>query len=175
MLAGRRGARSDEGGGSPLAEPASTPALEALAALGVDHEVVRTGPVDSLAAAARARGVPVAAVVKTLVVRVRESQYAFVLVPGDRVIDWAKLRAHLGVRRLSLPDAAEALAATGYERGAITPLGAITAWPVVADDAIMSPGVVSLGGGAHGVSVTIAPKELVRILGAAVADVTKPA
>ncbi len=158
-----------------MTEPASTPALEALAALGVDHEVVCTGSVDSLAAAARARGVPVAAVVKTLVVRVRQSQYAFVLVPGDRVIDWAKLRAHLGVRRLSLPDAAEAFAATGYERGAITPLGATTAWPVVADDALMGLGVVSLGGGAHGVSVTLAPGELVRILDAAVAHVTRPA
>ena len=49
----------------------------------------------------------------------------FVLVPGDRVIAWPKLRALLGVTRLSMPDADAAKAATGYERGTITPDGAL--------------------------------------------------
>jgi Aminoacyl-tRNA editing domain len=44
-------------------------------------------------------------VVKTLVVRCGEDDFLFVLVPGDRVVSWPKLRALLGVSRLSLPDA----------------------------------------------------------------------
>jgi prolyl-tRNA editing enzyme YbaK/EbsC (Cys-tRNA(Pro) deacylase) len=48
-------------------------------------------------------------------VRRGAGDYVFVLVPGGREIDWKKLRAHLGVSRLSLPDAEEARAATGYE------------------------------------------------------------
>ena len=52
------------------------------------------------------------------------------LVPGGRRFDWPKVRAHLGVKRLSLPDADEAHRVTGYERGAITPFGASRAWPV---------------------------------------------
>ena len=72
------------------------------------------------------------------------------LVPGDREISWPKLRAHLGLNRVSMPDAATALEVTGYERGTITPFGSSTAWPVVAD-ATMTGRTVSLGaGGARG-------------------------
>ena len=39
------------------------------------------------------------------------------LVPGDRAISWPRLRALLGVSRLSMPDAEVAKQATGYERG----------------------------------------------------------
>ncbi len=78
------------------------------------------------------------------------------------------------MRRLSLPDAEQALDATGYERGAITPFGASHRWPVVADRRILDLEAVSIGGGAHGVSVTIAPADLAAHLSADAADVTKP-
>src|SRR5690606_15311968 len=97
----------------------------------------------------------------------------FVLVPGDRVISWPKLRALLGVSRLSLPDAATALAVTGFERGTITPFGATRSWPVLADDRLT--GRISIGGGAHGVAATLQATDLVRVLKATVADVTDAA
>jgi prolyl-tRNA editing enzyme YbaK/EbsC (Cys-tRNA(Pro) deacylase) len=55
-------------------------------------------------------------------------------VPGDRTISWPRLRELLGISRMSMPDACDALEATGYERGTITPFGSTTAWPVVADE-----------------------------------------
>ena len=147
-------------------------ALAAAEALGLDFEVTRHGPVRSLEEAAAARGVPPAAVVKTLVVRLTDEDFRMVLVPGDREISWPKLRALLGVSRLSMPPADVALAVTGYERGTITPLGSTTSWPVVADEAMT--GRVSLGGGAHGVALLVETDELVEALGAVVADVTEP-
>ena len=107
-------------------------------------------------------------------IRRAEDDYAFVLVPGGRQIDWPKLRAHLGVSRLSLPDADEAKAATGYERGAITPFGSATAWPVIADATIPGLGTVAIGGGGHGINLHVAATALVEFLHAEVADVTKP-
>jgi prolyl-tRNA editing enzyme YbaK/EbsC (Cys-tRNA(Pro) deacylase) len=106
------------------------------------------------------------------VVRVSEDDYRFVLVPGGREIAWPRLRALLGVNRLSLPDAGTARERTGYVRGTITPLGSTTAWPVVADSSLS--GRVSIGGGAHGVALTVDAGDLVRLLGATVADVTDP-
>jgi len=97
----------------------------------------------------------------------------FVLVPGDRSIAWPKLRGVLGVNRLTLPDAATAKAATGYERGTITPFGATTAWPVVADERLCGR-TVTLGAGAHGVAVSVDADEAVSTLRATVADVTDP-
>lgn len=154
----------------------TTPATDAIAAAGIDHEVVVTERASSVEEAAALRGVSVAALLKTLVVRVGDGDYRFVLVPGDRSIDWPKLRLVLGVRRMSLPDAVEALEATGYERGTITPFGSTTAWPVIADAAIPETGPISIGGGAHSVSLRVGdPAELLTVLDATVADVTKAA
>ncbi|MFP5335094.1 MAG: aminoacyl-tRNA deacylase [Actinomycetes bacterium] len=146
-------------------------ALAAAEALGLSYHVTRHGPVRSLAEAAEARGVAPSAVVKTLVVRRADDDFLFVLVPGGREISWPKLRALLGVSRLSMPDADTARAVTGYVRGTITPLGSTRAWPVVADASL--GGTVSIGGGAHGVALSVDADELVRALGAQVADVTE--
>jgi Cys-tRNA(Pro) deacylase len=156
-----------------VSEDGAARAAAAAESLGLRHEVTRHGPVRSLAEAAAARGVEPRAVVKTIVVRLADDDYRFVLVPGDREIAWPKLRALLGVNRVSMPSADTALAVTGYERGTITPLGSTHAWPVVADEAVR--GTVSVGGGAHGVALTVDADELVRALGATVADVTEPA
>ena len=105
-------------------------------------------------------------------VRRAEDDFLLVLVPGDREISWPKLRALLDVKRMSMPDAATALAATGYERGTITPFGATTAWPVVADETVVGR-PISIGGGAHGVAFTADGSDVIRALAATVADVTE--
>lgn len=141
---------------------------------GVTHSVVTHGPAESLEEAAGLRGVEPAAVIKTIVVRRSENDYVFVLVPGDRLIDWPKLRSHLGERRLSMPDAEEAIEATGYVPGTITPLGARKCWPVVADEHVKG-GEVSIGAGQRGWSITIEASALLELLEAETADVTRPA
>jgi Cys-tRNA(Pro)/Cys-tRNA(Cys) deacylase len=145
-------------------------AVAAAEQLGLDFTVTRHGPVRSLAEAAAARGIEPASLVKTIVVRLADDDYRFVLVPGDREISWPKLRALLGVNRLSMPDASTAREVTGYERGTITPLGSTHDWPVVADASIS--GTISMGGGAHGVGLTVDAAQLVKALGVTVADVT---
>jgi Cys-tRNA(Pro)/Cys-tRNA(Cys) deacylase len=149
----------------------SEPALAAVAAAGIPHRVLRHGPVSSLAEAARSQGVEARDVVKTIVVRRAEDDYVFVLVPGDRVISWPKLRNLLGVSRLSLPAAATAKEVTGYERGTITPFGSTSAWPVVAD-ATVAGRTVSMGGGAHGVALTVSGDDVIRVFDAQVADIS---
>jgi len=148
----------------------SARALAAADGLGLTYEVTRHGAVRSLAEAAAARGIEPRQIVKTMVVRVAEGDHRFVLVPGDREIAWPKLRALLGVNRLSMPSAEAAYDVTGYVRGTITPLGSTTRLPVIADAAVTGP--ISIGAGAHGVALTLAAEELVAALDATVADVT---
>jgi Cys-tRNA(Pro)/Cys-tRNA(Cys) deacylase len=150
-----------------------TPALAAVRDAGLEHVVLRHGPVRSLAEAAQARGVEPADVVKTLVVRRGEDDFLLVLVPGDRTISWPKLRALLGLSRMSMPDAATAKEVTGYERGTITPFGATQAWPVVADERVQGRRI-TLGGGAHGVAVALDADAALAQLEAVVADVSDP-
>jgi Cys-tRNA(Pro)/Cys-tRNA(Cys) deacylase len=137
--------------------------------------VVRTERARSAEESASFQGIELGQLLRTIVVRRGEGDYVFVLVPGGRQIDWPKLRAHLGVSRLSLPDADEAKAATGYERGTITPFGSSTAWPVVADATIADLERIAVGGGGHGVNLHLAGTDLIEHLGADVADVTSPA
>lgn len=150
-----------------------TPATRALAASGIEHTVTRHGRVGSLAEAAAARGVDPSAIVKTMVVRRGEGDHLLVLVPGDRQISWPKVRALLGVNRISMPDAEAARAVTGYERGTITPFGADGGLPVLADERLVGR-TVSIGAGAHGVAATLAADDVIAHFGAQVADVTDP-
>lgn len=154
---------------------ADTPALRDIGGRDLDFGVVEFGRVASAAEAAAAQGIPLDRLIKTLVVRRAEDDYLFVLVPGDRSLDWPKLRAHLGVTRMSLPDAAEALEVTGYVRGTITPFGSDSVLPVVCDTVLCGAAPVAIGGGAHGVAIHVSGDDLIATLGAAVADVTKPA
>ena len=120
------------------------------------------------------QGIDVWRLLRTIVIRRGADDYVFVIVPGGRQIDWKKLRAHLGARRLSLPDADEAKEATGYERGAITPFGSSTAWPVVADASIRGLGMVAIGAGARGVNMHVDARTLLGALDADEADLTGP-
>jgi len=151
-----------------------TPALRAIATLGVPHRVVRIEPAKSAEEAAERQGVPLAALLRTIVVRRGDDDYVFVLVPAGRRFDWPKLRTYLGVSRLSLPDADEAQAVTGYVRYTITPFGSSRPWPVIVDASILGQPVVTVGGGAHGVNLHLTPTDLVAALGAEVVDVTQP-
>ena len=150
-----------------------TPALAALEGSGLAFEVVRTPPAHSAEESAELQGIPLGALLRSLVVRRGDDDYVFVLVPGGRRFDWPKLRAHLGVRRLSLPDADEAKAVTGYERGAITPFGATRAWPVILDASALEHERVAIGGGARGVNIHLAASALVELLGAEVVAVSE--
>ena len=148
-----------------------TRAVTAARALGLDVVVTSHGPVRSLAEAAELRGIEPRDIVKTMVVRRAADDYLFVLVPGDRTFSWPKLRALLGVNRLSMPDADTAYAVTGYLRGTITPFGASHAWPVIADASI--PGRrISMGAGAPGVSVSLEADQMIAALKATVADIS---
>lgn len=137
---------------------------------GLDVELVERPDARSLEEAAALLGVPPADIVKTLVVQHGDA-FVLVLVPGDRQISWPLLRTVLGVNRARMPDADAAFAATGYERGTITPLGTTSALPVVADASVLGRRI-ALGAGEHGWSVWVDADALVTALEARVADVT---
>ena len=83
----------------------TTPAIEAAERAGIAFDVVRTERAHSAEESAQLQGIELAALLRTIVVRRGDDDYVFVLVPGGRRFDWPKVRAHLGVKRLSLPDA----------------------------------------------------------------------
>lgn len=134
--------------------------------------VIRERPAaSSLDEAAALLGIPAASIVKTLVVKRSDDTYLFALIPGDRAISWPKLRAIVGVNKLRLPEPELALAATGYERGTIVPVGSTTDWPIYADERIVGERI-AMGAGAHGYSLFVDADDLISSYGAVVADIS---
>ena len=127
----------------------------------------------SLFAAAELLGIAPSSIVKTLVVKRADDTYLFALVPGGRSISWPKLRAVVGVNKLRLPEPELALAATGYERGTIVPIGSTVDWPVYADESIVGQRI-AMGAGAHGFSLFVEADDLIAAYGATVADISVP-
>ncbi|MGO1545194.1 MAG: aminoacyl-tRNA deacylase [Gulosibacter sp.] len=151
-------------------DPATNPAIAAIQASGLDHEIRTHGRASSLREAAEQRGVTPRQILKSMVVR-HGDDYSIVLVPGDRVISWPKLRAALRVNRAVMPSAEEAKTVTGFARGTITPFGTATQLPVLADE-LVEHGPVTLGGGAHSVAFYVNGDELLAHFGASRIDIT---
>lgn len=146
---------------------------DAAAARGLDIEIRERPEARSLFEAAELLGLAPSGIVKTLVVKRADDTYLFALIPGGRSISWPKLRAVVGVNKLRLPEADLALAATGYERGTIVPIGSTTGWPVFADESIVGQRI-AMGAGAHGYSLFVEADDLIAAYGATVADISVP-
>ena len=108
--------------------------------------------------------------VKTIVVQAKD-RFVLVLTPVDAQFSWAKLRKLLGVNKLSLPDADGALAATGYARGTISPLGAQGEWPVVLDERLAGRRI-AIGSGSPAFGALVSADALAAAYTASVADLT---
>ncbi|WP_137845710.1 YbaK/EbsC family protein [Microbacterium sp. 2FI] len=145
---------------------------QAASARGLDVELRERPVANSLPEAAALLGIDPAGIVKTLVVKRADDTYLFALIPGDRAISWPKLRAVVGVNKLQLPDPERALAATGYERGTIVPIGSSTEWPIYADEQIVGTRI-AMGAGAHGYSLFVEADDLIAAYGATVADISQ--
>jgi Cys-tRNA(Pro) deacylase len=157
-----------------MSQPSGRERVEADAAeRGLEIEIVDRVGATSLEHAAELLGIEPSGIVKTLVVKHKDGSYLFALIPGDRQISWPKLRALVGVNKLSLPDETRALEATGYSRGTITPLGSTTPWPVYADTGMVGKRV-SLGAGESNISLFVDADALIASFGATVADITEP-
>lgn len=146
---------------------------DAAAARGLGIEIHERPQASSLHEAAELLGIPASGIVKTLVVKRSDDTFLFALVPGGRSISWPKLRAVVGVNKLRLPEAELALAATGYERGTIVPIGSSTDWPVFADASIVGQRI-AMGAGSHGFSLFVDADDLIAAYGATVADISEP-
>lgn len=147
--------------------------IAAAAARGLPVEVRQRPPAGSLVEAAALLGITPADIAKTLVLRRRGDSYLFAVIPGDTQIAWPRLRAVVGVNKMTLPDAPLALAATGYERGTITPIGAYGDWPVFVDAGLRGRRV-AMGSGSHGYTAFVGIDDLVAAYRATVADIADP-
>jgi len=144
----------------------SIPAARALDLLGIPYRLFQHAqPPESFEEAARQRGQSPAQIVRSIVFRLSEGQFIMVLMAGPGQISWKLLRAALEITRISMASEAEVLAATGFVRGAVTPLGLPRPMRVLADESIFVPDEISIGSGVRGGAIILKPTDLQSALG----------
>lgn len=157
---------------------AATPAIAALVANGVPHEVLRyhhdpraesfgDEAAGELAATA---GVVAEQVFKTLVIAVPNG-LAVAVLPVPSKLSLKAAAAALGVPKAAMADPSAAQRSTGYVVGGISPLGQRKVLPTVVDASALEWDRVLCSAGKRGWDVAVAPADLVRLTDAVTADI----
>jgi Cys-tRNA(Pro)/Cys-tRNA(Cys) deacylase len=157
---------------------AATPAIAALTAAGIEHEVLRyrhdpraeSFGAEAAAELAESAGIDPAQVYKTLVIAL-QTGLAVAVLPVTASLSLKAAAAALGVPKAAMADASAAQRATGYVLGGISPLGQRRRLPTVIDASALAWERVLCSAGKRGWDVALAPQDLIRLTDAVTADI----
>lgn len=155
----------------------ATPAIAALVAVGVAHEVLsyhhdaRAESFGEEAVAALAvYGFVPEQIFKTLIIA-GPSGLGVAVIPVPSKLSLKAAAAALGWTKATMAERAAAERSTGYVLGGISPLGQKRALPTVIDSSSLSFDRVLCSAGKRGSDVVLAPGDLIRLTGAVSADI----
>ena len=140
---------------------------------GVSFRLLEHAPVFTSEEAARVRGTPIEAGAKALVLRAEEHTVHVVL-PGNRKVDNAQLRAILGTRTLRFATPEELLTLTGCTPGAVPPFGNLFGLPVLVDEELAKREDIAFNAGSNKVSIVMRCADFLRLSEARIHQLAKP-
>jgi Cys-tRNA(Pro)/Cys-tRNA(Cys) deacylase len=157
---------------------AATPAIAALVAAEVPHEVFqyhhdprsRAYGDEAVAELAAAKDAEPEQIFKTLVVTV-PTGLAVAVLPVPAKLSLKAVAAALEVPKAAMADPAAAQRSTGYVLGGISPLGQRKPLPTVVDESALLWNLVWCSAGKRGLEIGLAPSDLILLTGAVTADV----
>lgn len=160
---------------------AATPAIAALVAAQVPHEVLRyrhdsrrhsfgAEAVEQLATGA---GVLPEQIFKTLILAV-PGGLAVAVLPVPATLSLKAAAAALGMTKAAMAEPAAAQRATGYVVGGISPFGQRRVLPTVVDCSALGFETVLCSAGQRGWDVAVTPADLIRLTAAVTADIRAP-
>ena len=120
---------------------------------------------NSLEQAAEERGQRPEQIVRSILFRISKGIYVMVLMAGPVQINWKTLRKNLGENRLTLASKEEVLNVTGYQLGAVTPLGLTQLIKIYVDRSVLEQQTISIGSGIRGTAIILKSADLIRALG----------
>lgn len=157
---------------------AATPAIAALVAAGVPHEVVQykhdprndSFGDEAVTELAEAGGLAPEQIFKTLVIALPKGLGVAVL-PVPSKLSLKAAAAALGAAKATMADPADAQRSSGYIVGGISPLGQRKTLPTVVDVSALRWDRVLCSAGKRGWDVAVEPRDLVRLTNAVTADI----
>jgi len=157
-----------------MTRPAKTNAARLLDAAGVAYEIRSydlTMDAFSAEAVADQMGLPAGVVFKTLVAAVDGIGPCFAVVPADMQLDLKALARAAGGRKAAMERIERLKNLTGYQRGAVTVLGAKRKLPVIIDDSVRDLATMAVSAGARSLQLVIAAGDYLEVTGAVVAPI----
>jgi Cys-tRNA(Pro)/Cys-tRNA(Cys) deacylase len=116
-------------------------------------------------------GVPVAWVVKAMIVQRSDRSFALVVIPGDMQLSLKKVGAALGDKNVTLAQQRDVQRITGYQVGAVSVLGfRRTDVPSHVDRNVLSLERAIISSGRPDMGLEMDPQDLVGVLGAQVGE-----
>ncbi|MDJ0924264.1 MAG: aminoacyl-tRNA deacylase [Acidimicrobiia bacterium] len=110
-------------------------------------------------------------VFKTLVAIGERSGPCFAVIPANTELNLKALAAAHGDRKVHLASLREVLPLTGYERGAVTVIGAKKPLPVYVDEIMELCDEIAVSAGTKGIQLVLAPTDYIEFTGATVAPI----
>lgn len=157
---------------------AATPAIAALVAAGVPHEVLsyqhdaraESYGEEAVAALAGRHGLVPEQIFKTLIIA-GPSGLAVAVLPVPSQLSLKSAASALGWHKATMAERSAAERSTGYVLGGISPLGQRRQLPTVIDASALQFDRVLCSAGKRGSDVALGPDDLLRLTGAVVADI----
>lgn len=118
---------------------------------------------DVLVVAAYGIILPQAQVFKTLLAH-HDKQAVVAIVPSSGMCSLKQLAKATGLKKVEMMKPADAEKLTGYKVGGISPLAQKKLLPTVLDDSAMAFDEILVSGGKRGLSVGVAPEDMVRLM-----------
>lgn len=116
-------------------------------------------------------GVPVAWVVKAMIVQCTDRSFALVVIPGDRQLSLKKLGSVLGDKGVVLAGQRDVKRVTGYQVGAVSVLGyRRDDLPNYIDQRVLETERAIISSGRPDMGLEIDPHDLLQVLAAQVGD-----
>jgi Ala-tRNA(Pro) deacylase len=161
------GRRAPEEGSSPVRTAVTDRLEQWLRECDVAFQLLEHAPVFTSEEAARVRGTPLETGAKALVVQAGDCPVHVVL-PANRRLDNARLRAILGTRTLRFATRDELLDLTGCAPGAVPPFGHLFGLPVLVEEELTRRQDIAFNAGSNTVSIVMRGEDFVRLSGARV-------
>lgn len=152
-----------------------TNVMRKLEAIGVDYSVKpHSRKVYTCEDVAVERGVRLSQIVKTMIVKREDGQAVLALLPGHRRLSLRRLADLLGEKKIRLASRDEVVQTTGYEVGAVSPIGVRkSGLGVFVDSSVLDEEYVDISGGRHDVGVELRSVDLVKAVGGQVVQISE--
>jgi prolyl-tRNA editing enzyme YbaK/EbsC (Cys-tRNA(Pro) deacylase) len=130
------------------------------------HEHVRTSE-----EAAKVRGVELRTGAKAMVLKIKDG-FILCVVPGDRRIDWKKLKELLKVKEIRFATEDEAEDITGVKMGSVPPFGNILNLDTYFDKKLLENEFINFNPGSTVHSIQMQMTDLIILVNPTVVDIT---